>query len=161
MVTAKQEENGLNEHHLRRLLVTCQYIDGLLVEIENLLHSSACTAAFPRYFLDISATERPVIEAYISRTREQLLQLASRHGLHPQPSIPARHAIHSILAAIRISAEELQPRYLKGYGEVPARAAARLQPLVRKLQDTVAELDSHIAKKENAVAEPHPPEAGK
>lgn len=144
MAPGKHAEDGLNEHHLRRLLVSCQYIDRLLSEIENILNSHDSKAAFPRHFIDMSPAERRVLEDHIARIRQQLVRLANEHGLVHEPSIPARRAIHSILSAVQVSAEELNPRHLRGYGQVPERAAAQLKPLVRELQDLVTALDQHI-----------------
>jgi hypothetical protein len=144
MVPEKHVEDGLNEHHLRRLLVSCQYIDHLLSEIENVLNTANSQAVFPKYFIDISPAERQVIEDHCARIRRQLLRLVERHGISHQPGIPATRAIHSLLSVAQISAEELNPRHLRGYGKVPESAAAVLKPLVGKLQDLIAALDQFV-----------------
>jgi hypothetical protein len=144
MVPEKHVDDGLNEHHLRRLLVSCQYVDHLLSEIENVLNTANSQGAFPKYFIDISPAERQVIEGYSARIRQQLLRLVERHGIAHQPGIPATRAIHSLLAVAQISAEELNPRYLRGYGKVPESAAAALKPLVGELQELIAALDEFV-----------------
>lgn len=136
--------DGLNEHHLRRLLVSCQYIDQLLSDIENILDTPRSNSVFPKYFMDTSAAERRLLEQHIARIREHLVRIAREYRLEQQPSIPARRAIHSILSVIQISAEELNPGYLRGYGQVPEEAAARLRPLVGELQGLVGSLDDCI-----------------
>ena len=146
--------DGLNEHHLRRLLVSCQYIDHLLSEIENVLNTANSPAVFPKYFIDISSAERQVIEKHEARIRRQLLRLVQRHGISHQPGIPARRAIHSILSVAQISAEELNPRHLRGYGKVPESAAAVLKPLVGELQDLIAALDQFVTNPHGHSAEP-------
>ncbi len=154
MVPEKHVEDGLNEHHLRRLLVSCQYIDHLLTEIENVLNTANSPAVFPKYFIDISPAERQVIEKHEGRIRRQLLRLVERHGITHQPGIPARRAIHSILSVAQISAEELNPRHLRGYGKVPESAAAVLKPLVGELQDLIAALDQFVTNAHGNRAEP-------
>ncbi|MGO9211095.1 MAG: hypothetical protein ACLPXM_14610 [Terriglobales bacterium] len=154
MVPEKHEEDGLNEHHLRRLLVSCQYIDHLLSEIENVLNTANSQGVFPKYFIDISPAERQLIEKHEARIRRQLLRLVQRHGITYQPGIPARRAIHSILAVAQISAEELNPRHLRGYGKVPESAAAVLKPLVGELQDLIAALDQFVTNAHGHSAEP-------
>jgi len=154
MVPERHAEDGLNEHHLRRLLVSCQYIDHLLSEIENVLNTVDSPGAFPKYFIDISPAERQVIEDHSARIRRQLLRLVQRHGISHQPGIPARRAIHSILAVAQISAEELNPRHLRGYGKVPESAAAVLKPLVGELQDLIAALDQFVTNRHGHGAEP-------
>jgi len=154
MAPEKQAEDRLNEHHVRRLLVTCQYIDHLLSEIENVLNTANSREVFSKYFIDISPAERHVIEDYSARIRRQLLQLVARHGINHQPGIPATRAIHSLLSVAQISAEELNPRYLSGYGQVPEQAAAVLKPLVAELQDLIAALDQFITNAHGHSAEP-------
>jgi hypothetical protein len=144
MPSEKQVEGGLNEHHLRRLLVSCQYVDHLLSEIENVLNTANSPAVFPKYSIDVSPAARQVIEDYNARIRRQLLRLAERHGITHQPGIPATRAIHSLLSVAQISAEELNPRHLRGYGKVPESAAAVLKPLVSELQELIAALDQFV-----------------
>jgi hypothetical protein len=155
MAPEKQaEEGGLNEHHLRRLLVSCQYVDHLLCEIENVLNTVNSPGVFPKYFIDVSPAARQVIEDYSARIRRQLLRLVEQHGIVHQPGIPATRAIHSLLSVAQISAEELNPRHLRGYGKVPESAAAALKPLVGELQDLIADLDQFVTTAHSDSAEP-------
>ncbi len=154
MAPEKQVEDELNEHHLRRLLVSCQYVDHLLSEIENVLNTAASLAVFPKYFIDINPAERQVIEDYSARIRRQLLRLVERHGIAHQPGIPATRAIHSLLSVAQISVEELNPRHLRGYGKVPESAAAVLKPLVGELEELIAALDRFVTNAHGHSAEP-------
>lgn len=141
MATENDEAEGLNEHQRRRLLVSCQYLDHLLLEITNVLNTADSQGAFPKYFSNISPAERRVIEDYSTRIRRQLLRLIEQHGITHQPAIPATRALHSLLAVAQISAEELNPEHLGGYGKVPEGAAAALRPMIGELQDLIGELD--------------------
>jgi len=154
MATENDEAKGLNEHQRRRLLVSCQYLDHLLLEITNVLNTADSQGAFPKYITDISPTERKVIEDYSTRIRRQLLRLVERHGIAHEPAIPASRALHSLLSVAQISAEELNPKYLRGYGKVPESAAAVLKPLVGELQDLIADLDRFVTKARRQRAEP-------
>jgi len=153
MAAEKQAAEGLNEHHRRRLLVSCQYIDRLLSEIESLLHSASSRAVFPRYRVDITTDQRQVIEDYIARIRAHLLRLLERQGIPYQtPGIPATRAIHSSLSVIQISVEELNPRHLRGYGAVPEAAAAQLKPVVAELQELVASMNRYVVRCQRQAA---------
>jgi len=144
MVPEKHAEDRLNEHHLRRLLVSCQYIDHLLSEVEHVLNTANSPGVFPKYFIDISPAQRQVIEDHSGRIRRQLLRLVERHDITHQPGIPATRAIHSLLSVVQGSAEELNPKHLRGYGKVPESAAAVLKPLVGELQELIAALDRFV-----------------
>jgi hypothetical protein len=60
------------------------------------------------------------------------------------PSIPATRAIHSALTFIDIAVEELKPRYVRGYGEVPPVVAAELNGIVGELSALVQQLDCYV-----------------
>ncbi|MFZ3243737.1 MAG: hypothetical protein WA185_01555, partial [Candidatus Acidiferrales bacterium] len=78
------ETNGSREHlnpsQANRLRVTCQYIDKLLGEIEDVLNTTTCKAAFPRYSPDIAPAQRRTIEDYIARVRAQLVRVLDGQG---------------------------------------------------------------------------------
>jgi len=131
------EQIDLNEHHRRRLLVSCQYIDRLLSSIENAIAENALTA-FPRYVKDMSPQERDGIHEQVAKLRTQLLEFLRRWGIAtPQAAISARHSIQTSLGYIDIAVEELKPRYLRGYGAVPAPLVTDLEASVEGLQGAV------------------------
>jgi hypothetical protein len=131
------EQIDLNEHHRRRLLVSCQYIDRLLSSIENAVADHALTA-FPRYIRDINAEERNEVRKEVAKLRGQLLEFLRRWGIAtPEPAISARHSIETSLGYIDIAVEELKPRHLRGYGTVPAPLVPELTTSVEALQTAV------------------------
>lgn len=139
-------DESLNDFQARRLRVTCQYVDGLLGEIEQILTAAHSKAAFPRYSADIAPAQRRTIEDYISRVRAQLVRVLDGQGLkREEPSIPASRAVRVTLGAIDIAAEELRPRYMRGYGDLPERAATDLNGIAAELQSLIHRLDRYLA----------------
>ncbi len=137
---------SLNEFQAQRLRVTCQYIDKLLGEIEGILNSAASTAAFPRYAPDVAPGQRRTIEDYIARVRAQLVRVLDGQGvLAAEPSIPASRAIHVNLGAVDIAVEELKPKYMQGYGDVPEAVATELNGIVGELATLVRNLDRYLS----------------
>jgi GTP-binding protein EngB required for normal cell division len=136
---------SLNEFQARRLRITCQYIDKLLGDIEQILHVSASKAAFPRLSQDVAPAQRRTIEDYISRFRAQLVRVLDGQGIpREKPSIPASRAIHVALGAIDIAAEELKPQYMRGYGDLPEAAATELNGIAGELRSLVSNLDRYL-----------------
>jgi GTP-binding protein EngB required for normal cell division len=136
----------LNPFQANRLRITCQYIDKLLTEIEEILNTTASKAAFPRYATDIIPAQRRTIEDYIARVRAQLLRILEAQGIErEEPSIPASRAVHVTLSAIDIAAEELKPRYMRGYGEVPESVATELNGIVGELNSLVHGCDLYLS----------------
>jgi len=139
------ETEGLNEHHKRRLSVTCSHIDNLLADVEAVLWASASKSPFPKYIPDIPPAQRRVIEDYIARVRARLVRTLESQGIQiAPPSIPATRALHTALTFVDIDVEELRPRYMRGYGEVPPNAVAELNGIVGELQSLISQLDRFV-----------------
>jgi hypothetical protein len=139
------ETEGLNEHHKRRLSVTCRHVDNLLADVEAVLWASASKSPFAKYIPDIPAAQRRIIERHIAGIRARLVRTLEKHGVRIEPpSIPARRAVHANLAFVEIAVEELRPRHMRGYGEVPPAAAAALNNIVQELESLVSQLDRFI-----------------
>jgi GTP-binding protein EngB required for normal cell division len=135
----------LNEPQKRRLAVTCQHIDKQLVDVEAVLNQSASNAAFPKYRSQIPLAQRRTIEGYIARIRAQLLRILDGQRIEkPSPSISPVHAINVDLTFIAIAAEELYPKYMRGYGEVPEPVAAELNGIAGELLGLVSKLSRYV-----------------
>ncbi|MGA8270230.1 MAG: hypothetical protein WB919_01650 [Candidatus Sulfotelmatobacter sp.] len=142
-----QEESpsSLNANHERRLSVTCRHIDKLLADMESALDVSTSKVAFPQHLADLAPAQRRVIEDYITRIRGQLIHVLEGQGIAvPSADIPVSRALHSTLTFIDIAVEELKPKYMRGYGEVPAEAARKLTGIVEEVQALVRQLDRYL-----------------
>jgi hypothetical protein len=137
--------NALNSNHERRLSVTCRYIDKLLADMESALNVSASKLAFPQYAPDLTRAQRRVIEDYIRRIRAQLVRVLDSLGIErPQADIPVSRSLHANLTFVDIAVEELKPRYMRGYGELPPAAAEELNGIAGELQGLVRQLDQYL-----------------
>lgn len=135
----------LNEAQKRRLYISCQYIDKLLGEIENILHEAASKSPFPRHVVDVTPAQARVLDDHIRRLREQLLRAIAWQDLRPEPpDIPATRAILTHLAFIDIAIEELKPSYMRGSGAVPEDAAEELNGIVHELRSVALGMDRYI-----------------
>ena len=129
----------LNDSQARRLSVSCRYVDQLLSDIEAILNASTSKAAFPKYVPDMSPAQRRTIEDYIARIRAQLARILEGQGIaQGEPRIPAARAVRAALGSIEIAVEELKPKYMRGYGEVPAGVALELNGIVGELEGLVS-----------------------
>jgi|ERR1700691_3436985 hypothetical protein len=151
-------EESLNSNHARRLSVTCRYIDKLLADMEGALSVAQSKQAFPEYRLDVTPAQRRVVEDYVARIRVQLTRILDGQGIErPEPSIPVSRCLHTALTFITIAAEELQPRYMRGYGEISIAAMADLNRVAAALLGLTAEFD-HYLTTEIQKTTPSPPE---
>jgi GTP-binding protein EngB required for normal cell division len=138
-------QESLNSNHARRLSVTCQHIDKLLADMESAVSVSNSKRAFPEYLPDVTPAQRQTIEDYIARIRSQLARILDGQGIEPPaPRIPASRSLHTILTFIGIAAEELQPKYMRGYGEISPGAAVDLNGIATELLSLTNQLDQYI-----------------
>ena len=142
----EESENSLNSNHIRRLSVTCRYIDKLLADMDNALAVADSKQAFPEYLSDVTPAQRRVIEDYIARIRTQLVRVLDVQNVErPGPFIPVSRCLHSALTFINIAVEELQPRYMRGYGEVSPAAATDLNRIAFELLTLTTQFDEYVA----------------
>ena len=135
----------LNENQQRRLIITCQYIDKLLGDIEQVLHSTTSLSPFPHYVVDITPAQARVIEDHIRRLRAQLLRALDWQHMKPEPpQIPATRSIAVGLTFIDIAIEELRPSYMRGCGAVPEDAVNELNGVVHELRTLVESMDRYV-----------------
>lgn len=135
----------LNEFQARRLSVTCQYIDRVIGEIEGILYSAGSKAAFPKLIQDVTPAQRRTMEDYLARIRAQLVRVLDGQGIpRPEAWIPASRAVYTSLTMIDIAVEELRPRYMRGYGEVPAELATELEGISGELRGLVARINQYL-----------------
>ena len=138
-------QESLNSNHARRLSVTCRHIDKLLADMESAVRVADSKRAFPEYVPDVTPLQRQRIEDYIARIRSRLARILDGQGIEqPAPGIPVSRSLHTILTFIGIAAEELQPKYMRGYGEIPPAAAVELNGIAAELFSLTHELDQYI-----------------
>ena len=135
----------LNEPQQRRLVITCKYIDSLLCDIENALHSAASQSPFPRYVVDVTPAQAREIEDHIRRLRAQLLRTLEWQRIKPEPpEIEVTRLITTDLAFVDIAIEELKPKYLRGCGAVPADAVDELDAKINELGAIVKSMENYV-----------------
>ena len=118
-----ERDDSLNPYHKHHLLVSCQYVDQLLSDIENILTAASSKAAFPKYTVDIGPAQKKVVEDYVARIRAQMLRVIEGQGIErAAPRLGALHSIQTTLLFVENSLEELKPKYMRGYGRVPEAA---------------------------------------
>jgi GTP-binding protein EngB required for normal cell division len=139
-------DNHLNEYQQRHLLVSCQYIDKLLGEIEHIAQVPSGETLFPSHTSTMTPMQRKVLQDYVSRIRSRLLTVLDGENLRP----PAPHgqdvfSIRSTLTFVDIAIEELKPKYMRGYGAVPDALIPRIEGMVDELRTVVQKLGEYIA----------------
>jgi GTP-binding protein EngB required for normal cell division len=136
---------SLNEFQARRLTVTCRYIDDTIGDTQEILNSAVSKAAFPKYIQDITPAQRRTIEDYFARIRAQLARVLDGQGIpRPDAWCPASRAVSTSLTVIDIAVEELRPRYMRGYGDLPPALATELEGISGELRGLIARVYQYL-----------------
>lgn len=130
--------------------VSCQYIDKLLSNIEDVLHASESKSPFPKYRVDINLAQVRVLEDYIRRFRSQLLStLAWQNIAPPKPDIPATRAIGVNLSFIDVTLADMRPTAMRGSGGVSESVASQLSGVVHELGSLTESMMNYIQRELN------------
>ena len=144
-IVGARARGALNDAQQRRLSVTCKYIDKLLCDIEQALHSAESTSPFARHVVDITPAQTRVIEDHIGRFRSQLLRALDWQHMKPDPpEIPVTRSVMTDLAFVDIAIEELRPSYMSGCGAVPEDAVGELNGVVHELRSLVGGMERYL-----------------
>jgi GTP-binding protein EngB required for normal cell division len=144
------ESTALNEHQQRRLVVTAQYVDKLLGDLERAFVEARSNSPFARYVNDLAPAEQRLVLDYIGRIRTQLVRMLAGQGLSPTPSrVGVRHGILTHLAYVDVAVEELKPRFMAGYGAVAGEASDALNGIVEELHGTIGQLTRSLAARQS------------
>lgn len=136
---------ALNEFQARSLVVTCQYIDRVVGEIEQVLNAADSKTAFPKFVDDLTPAQCHVIQDYLARIRLLLTRILDRQGIAmPAASIPSSRALFTALLTIDIAVEELRPPQMRGYGELAPDSAKELELACGELQELVGQLNQSL-----------------
>jgi GTP-binding protein EngB required for normal cell division len=144
-ITMERHPGQLNEHQQSRLRITCQYIDKLLSDMEDILHAANSSSPFPRYTVDLNPAQIRLIEDHIRRLRSQLMHSLRWQQMKPSPpEIPATRAVLTTLNFVDIAIEELKPHYMRGFGPVPDDAVRELNGVVHELRSLVTGMERYL-----------------
>ncbi len=137
---------ALNENHRRHLLASCQHIDRLLSDIDDIVTAAESASPFARYAADLPPALTRLLRDYIVRLRTDMLRILERHDARPAGRrISAVHAIRTALGFVEVAVEELKPEHIRGYGEVPEALVPEINGFVEELKSVVRSLDQALA----------------
>lgn len=135
----------LNPNHERHLLVSYQYADKLLSEIEEILFASSSKSPFPKYKGSLTPAQIKVVQDYIARIRAQMLQLLDSQNLAPPP--PRLDSVHSIRVTLEfadIAFDECRADQMRGYGAIPPSIVPELNGMADEMRGLVRKLSSYL-----------------
>ena len=138
---------SLNDSQKRHLLLTFEHVDNLLTDALQALTSAEEASPFRRYVADSLPVQRKVIADYVARLRNMMVRILEGQGMAvPRPQVGSLWSFQTTLLSAKISVEELAPKYMRGYGDVPDEVAHELDILTTQLMDVLDRIGGYLAR---------------
>jgi len=136
----------LNDNHKQHLLSAFRVIDQRLGEILGLLNPDRGCSPFSDYVPDATPLQHRVVADHVTRIRASMRRILTEQGvILPPPSISSVWAARTGLLSAEIDLEELRPRSMRGYGELPEGSAQQLDAMVMELRTLFETVGSFLA----------------
>lgn len=123
----------LNENQVRHLLGVLSHVEDLLASVEAMLRPPG--SPFARVRADVDPEEARLLSSFVALARRRMADACDRLGVpRPSPATSARWSVETALDFADISFVDLEPPTMRGYGPLPAPAAAELAGVAQALQ---------------------------
>jgi len=133
----------LGENHKRHVLSTFQYIDDLFADMEQMLATARSSRLYKEYELDVTPEKQMELQRAITEFRTLMSRIQAELNITPRPPhVSAVRAVLAFFTFIDIALEELQPRHMRGYGELSAGTTVQLETLVAEMRSLLERMRS-------------------
>jgi hypothetical protein len=137
-----------SDNHKRVLVNTFRHVDGMLMDMEKKLGGLEPRSPFREYTTDLSHEQSKIIMCYIGIIQDAMLKFLGDQGIPcKRNNTSIRRAVETAIQFMHIAFEELRPKYLRGYGALPAEPARELNEFVSKIQGLLDQLNGELGTK--------------
>jgi len=131
----------LSDPHRQHLVVAFRHLDETLSEVLRQLGAQPGRPLFTRLRDDVDPAARVRVANAIDGVREDMRAFMARYDLQTtMPALGATHVARSRLDLAMVSASELGPGHLRGYGALTEADADELEVLATTLRDDIGAL---------------------
>ncbi|MGA9777505.1 MAG: hypothetical protein WBS33_04475 [Verrucomicrobiia bacterium] len=136
----------MNESQQRHLLMMFHHVDHLLSEAERILASTHSPSPFQEYTQDSTPAQRKMTHDYVLRVRDTMRRILDELKIPPKsPTSSALWAARNHLAFAGIAIVEIEPRHMKGYGELSEAEKQMLNWITAELNGLLDHLNNALA----------------
>ena len=136
----------MNQNQQRHLLATFQYVDNLLSEAERIMASAGSPSPFQEFSQDSTPIQRKVTHDYVLRVRQAMRRILDELKIpRKQPISGAIWAARSHIHFAGIAVAELEPKHMRGYGQLSAEDARTMDRVVAELNAELARITNYLA----------------
>jgi hypothetical protein len=128
--------HGFSDNQVRSILVRLGYIDQLLMEIDQVTRN--VDSAFSTKAADLSPAEITSFQQFVTHARSELMHTLDTLAIQrPIPDGSARWNIKTNLTFADVTLDELTPKSLRGYGDLPDDAATIISNVIQQLHQVI------------------------
>lgn len=133
----------LDERHKRSLLLKLRRLDELLFEVDRLVEGKGSSSPLSNRYTELEPEKKEAVQRHIARLRETMCRILEEKGIPiAVPSFDIIHSIHTYLNFMDMSAEEIRPKYMRGYGELTREAADELDAVAMEIQGLLKQMQA-------------------
>ena len=138
---------SLSDNQKRHLLYTLEHVDHVLSDALQALTAVETSSPFQRCLPDSLPVQRKVIADYVARLRGMMVRILEGQGIAiPKPQVSSLWSFQTTLLSAKIAVEELAPKYMRGYGDMPDEVAHELDVLTTQLMDVLDRMSGYLAR---------------
>jgi hypothetical protein len=135
----------VNEAQKRRIASTFEHVDELLHAAVSALRGGATGSPFNRFIQDSDPDQQKHVEDEVQIIRGQMVAAMDRLGIPiPTASVPATRSAQTDLLFAEVDIEDLEPKRLRGYGDLLPAEAETLAEINAGLNDALSRMNQRL-----------------
>ena len=138
-----------NESQHRYLISRLRHVEELLSEGLDRLDAVEERSLFPHALPDATPVQRKVLRDYLRQTRFAMRRFIEAYGLRDTTApVSGLWSFRTAVSFALVAAQELRPKYLRGYGTLDERAAVALEQIAAQLTTLLDRIGAYLAGKQ-------------
>ncbi|HEX3033622.1 MAG TPA: hypothetical protein VHT73_00610 [Thermodesulfobacteriota bacterium] len=129
----------ISKNHKTRLSVSMQVFENTISEVEGVIENSHQQKTLTETVDNLSPFEKAVILRRIEEVRELIKYVAQQLNLEKRRDETKKQILGTMTIQL-VNLEEIRPKRLRGYGEVPEELREFLGPQIDKMMRLVKEI---------------------
>lgn len=129
----------ISKNHKTRLSVSMQVFENTISEVEGVIENSYQQKTLTETVDNLSPFEKAVILRRIEEVRELIKYVAQQLNLEKRRDETKKQILGTMTIQL-VNLEEIRPKRLRGYGEVPEELREFLDPQIDKMMRLVKEI---------------------
>lgn len=135
----------MNEAQKRRIASTFEHVDELLQAAVSAMKGSATGSPFNRFIQDSDPDQQKLIEDEVQILRGLMVAAMERLDIPiPVPSVAATRSAQTDLLFAEVDIEDIEPKRLRGYGELPPAEAEILAEINAGLINALSRINQRL-----------------